>query len=110
MFRCPTCVTILPEATAARCPSCGTNLRRHRPIELGQANRVTTRMSAVEHAALESRAHAVRTTGHSTAPAHAPGFSEPPMLAADGAGPGEIDLREPAPDVDLTGTEQPAHD
>jgi hypothetical protein len=110
MFRCPTCVAILMDATVSRCPSCGTNLRRHRPVELGQANRVTTRMSAVEHAALESRAHAARTTGRAASPAAVPGFTEPLSLATDEGPPADIDLREHDVDVDVTVSEQPARD
>jgi len=113
MFRCPTCVSILDDATAQRCPSCGTNLRRHRPVELGQANRVTTRMSAVEHAALESRAHAARTTGRAPAPVGvARAFPEPlAPLARDDAPGADIDLtRETPADVDLTAEEPAAHD
>jgi hypothetical protein len=67
-------------------------------------------MSAVEHAALESRAHAARTTGRAAAPATVPGFTEPLSLATDEGPPADIDLREHDVDVDVTVSEQPARD
>lgn len=38
MFRCPTCIAVLPEPLARRCPACGQNLRRRPPRLLGSAS------------------------------------------------------------------------
>ncbi|MDQ1467692.1 MAG: hypothetical protein QOH10_2107 [Actinomycetota bacterium] len=35
MYRCPTCVSLLVDATVRRCPVCGENFRRHPPKVLG---------------------------------------------------------------------------
>jgi len=38
-FRCPTCIGVLTEPRAPRCPSCGQNIRRRRPVVLGDDHR-----------------------------------------------------------------------
>ncbi len=48
MFRCPTCVAVLSDSEARRCPMCGTNLRRHRPEVLGQSARVTAKLQPID--------------------------------------------------------------
>jgi hypothetical protein len=40
-WRCPTCLTVLLESTAKRCPACQTKLRRRgQPIVLGETSRL----------------------------------------------------------------------
>src|SRR5439155_11483355 len=41
-WRCPTCLTVLPESTAKRCPGCHSKLRKSRaqPIVLGNTSRL----------------------------------------------------------------------
>lgn len=38
MFRCPTCIAVLPDPRAHRCTVCGQNLRRRLPKLLGSAS------------------------------------------------------------------------
>ena len=49
-LRCPTCVTLLPDPEARRCPACHTKLRkrRRRPIVLGESNRLSGRSLPVD--------------------------------------------------------------
>lgn len=39
-FRCPTCIGVLPDARAKRCPHCGQNIRRRAPKVLGEETRI----------------------------------------------------------------------
>ena len=39
-FRCPTCIGVLPDARANRCPNCGQNIRRRPPKVLGEDTRI----------------------------------------------------------------------
>ena len=48
MFRCPTCVALLSDPSAKRCPMCGANLRRHPPQVLGQSARVTAKLQSID--------------------------------------------------------------
>jgi hypothetical protein len=50
-LRCPTCVALLPDPTARRCPLCHTKLRKKRrggPVVLGESNRLSGRSLPVE--------------------------------------------------------------
>jgi hypothetical protein len=49
-LRCPTCVTLLPDPDARRCPACHAKLRkrRSRPIVLGESNRLSGRSLPVD--------------------------------------------------------------
>lgn len=78
MFRCPTCVGILRDPEVSHCPLCGQRFsRRKRPIELGVSNRVTNRMSALEHSMLERRSHTVHVSTGEPAPRDMPPLIEP---------------------------------
>jgi hypothetical protein len=78
MLRCPTCVGILPGPDVPHCPHCGQRFRgKKRPIELGYENRITTRMSAVEHAYLEARAHNVHAPATAPTPEPEPSTDAP---------------------------------
>ena len=48
MFRCPTCVAVLSDPGAKRCPMCGANLRRHPPRVLHQSARVTAKLQSID--------------------------------------------------------------
>jgi hypothetical protein len=59
-LRCPTCVTLLPDPEAHRCPACHTKLRKRRrgPIVLGESNRLSGRSLPVDlelHVRAEAR-------------------------------------------------------
>ena len=58
-LRCPTCVTLLPDPEARRCPACHSKLRkrRRRPIVLGESNRLSGRSLPVD-VELRTRAEA----------------------------------------------------
>jgi hypothetical protein len=51
MYRCPTCVSVLVDATVRRCPVCGENLKRHRPTIIGLARRTTNKQTSWDIAA-----------------------------------------------------------
>lgn len=102
MFRCPTCVGILEDPEVSSCPYCGQRFRgRKRPIELGQETRITTRMSAVEHAMLERRSHAMHVSSGSPSPAEAPPLVEPERPDIDLGATHDVDLTGGAP-VDVS--------
>jgi hypothetical protein len=46
MYRCPTCVSLLSDATVRRCPVCNENFKRHEPVILGADRRGSTMMTS----------------------------------------------------------------
>ncbi|HEX5615190.1 MAG TPA: hypothetical protein VFZ83_08545, partial [Acidimicrobiia bacterium] len=91
-------VGILTDPAVSHCPFCGQRFnRRKRPVELGVSNRVTSRMSSLEHAMLERRAHTMHVSTGAPAPRDMPPLIEPERR--------EIDLT-PARDVDLAAIEE----
>jgi predicted nucleic acid-binding Zn-ribbon protein len=53
MYRCTTCVSVLPDATVRRCPVCGENFKRHPPAILGADRRGRDKLTS-----WDIRAHA----------------------------------------------------
>lgn len=39
MYRCPTCISLVFDATVRRCPVCNENFKRHKPVILGADRR-----------------------------------------------------------------------
>ncbi len=39
VWRCRTCVAVLPDPSVARCPLCHENLKKHPPTVIGEARR-----------------------------------------------------------------------
>lgn len=62
MFRCPTCIGVLADPTAQRCPSCGQRLRNRRPRVLGEEHRPGAKMLPIDRA-LHDRLHGVPAKG-----------------------------------------------
>jgi hypothetical protein len=90
-WRCPTCLTVLVDAGAKRCPSCHSRLRRRRgqPIVLGEASRLDLQATL----AVDKRN---KLRGEHT-------FAEPfsPPVAAP------VDVREPEPAAVVVETDEP---
>lgn len=57
MYRCPTCVAVLPDPRARWCPACAQDLRRRRPRLLGEDHRIGSRPLPIDRA-LAERLHA----------------------------------------------------
>ncbi len=97
MFRCPTCVTVLEDPRAKRCPTCGENLRRHPPLVLGQSARVSAKLQTIDLRP-ESGESLRRWRRRGRAVPTAPAAAEPQPA------PAVVDLtREPAADsIDLS--------
>jgi hypothetical protein len=71
-FRCPTCLTVLADVSAKRCPACHTKLRkRARPIVLGESSRTGAKLTPFD---LEMQARLASVT----APAVSPVVAAPP--------------------------------
>jgi hypothetical protein len=46
MYRCPTCVSLLVDATVRRCPVCGENFKRRPPTVIGAARRGADKLTS----------------------------------------------------------------
>ena len=46
MYRCPTCVSVVPDPTVRRCAVCGANFKRHRPEILGLKRRGADKLTS----------------------------------------------------------------
>ena len=56
-FRCPTCISVLPDPRTRRCPMCGEGLRRRHPRVLGEDRRLAASVLPVDRFLLD-RLHA----------------------------------------------------
>jgi hypothetical protein len=116
-LRCPTCVTLLPDPDARRCPACHTKLRkrRRRPIVLGESNRLSGRSLPVD-VELRVRAETRYESFESFATKQKKGKEEP-VEAVLAFAPSQPAIAEPepehapvtaasaAPDLDLVAAE-----
>jgi hypothetical protein len=104
-FRCPTCIAVLSEPRAPRCPSCGQNIRRRRPVVLGDDHRkgaylpVDRWMLARLHAeGSRARQHIAPVAWHGkfeTSPLAEPAFAAMPSPVATPLAPPTITAPEP---------------
>ena len=60
MYRCPTYVSVVPDATVRRCPVCGENFKRHRPEIIGLKGRSTDKLTSWD---IKANAEASRIYG-----------------------------------------------
>ena len=109
MFRCPTCVTVLEDPHAKRCPVCGENLRRHPPLVLRQSARVSAKLQAIdlrpqaEHGARRWRRRGAPATA-TGAPAGPDSIDLTPEAAADAS---DATHERAADSIDLTPEPEP---
>jgi hypothetical protein len=130
-LRCPTCVALLPDPDARRCPLCHTKLRkkrRGRAVVLGESNRLSGRSLPVDvelHVRAEERflpdEKQIEEIAHD--PANLPGPIAPvepfapvappqpetveAVLAFAAAEPVAEPVAGPEPDIDLTAEAEP---
>ena len=83
MYRCPTCVSILSDATVRRCPVCRQNLKRRKPTLLGADRRGKDKLTSWD---INVSAAASRMYVQHHAPATAPDIDLPNEHLRDSAG------------------------
>ena len=104
-FRCPTCIGVINEPRAPRCPSCGQNIRRRKPVVLGDDHRkgaylpVDRWMLARLHAeGPRARRHIAPVAWHGkfeTSPLAEPDFAAMPSPVATALAPPTVVEPEP---------------
>jgi len=107
MFRCPTCIAVLPDPATRRCHTCRQRLRRRRPRVLGEEHRIGAKLLPIDRALNER----LRTTTLTFASPPTSGLRNPWRSGAAAAIPPlpEIDTPPAASDVEANGhAEAPA--
>jgi hypothetical protein len=83
MYRCPTCVSILVDATVRRCPVCGENLKRHRPTIIGMDRRLKGKVTSWD---VRANAEASKIYGRESTPDAKPDLDLPNEHLRDSSG------------------------
>ena len=109
-FRCPVCIGVLRDARAHRCGACGQNMRRRRPLVLGEATRVGAENLPIDRWMLErlhGSTHGRRRSSlppvawhgkFTTTPLAEPDFSATPSPMATPFAPPTVTIPAPRPD------------
>jgi hypothetical protein len=98
-LRCPTCLTVLLESTAKRCPSCHSRLRNRRgqPIVLGETSSLDGHWNLEQPAPMPQTLRPAWIHLTPPAPEPVPWFDEPEPDASADAAPPRRSLRLMAP-------------
>jgi hypothetical protein len=83
VYRCPTCVSVLTDATVRRCPVCGENFRRHPPVVLGANRRSKEMLTSWD---IRSSSEASKLYGQETRSATEPDIDLPKEHRRDSSG------------------------
>lgn len=97
MFRCPTCIAVLPDPRAHRCAVCGQNLRRRRPRLLGSASPQVWATPTLRSRSTATPASTRPATTNGSATAAVPEAGPPP-----GPAPAREPAHEPPATLDAT--------
>jgi len=83
MYRCPTCVSILTDATVRRCPVCGENFKRRPPAIIGADRRGRDKLTTWD---IRAHADASKVFGSDATRAPEPDIDLPKEHLRDSSG------------------------